>query len=162
MKRSVSLLVAAVLALGACAPQVDLESEEAAVKTVLDQIPQVLATEDMELFSQLVAHDPDIIIFGTDAAERWVGYEAFKEAMEAQFAAVEESQLALRDRVIRVHSSGAVAWFSEVWDWDVTVAGEAVSIEGMRVTGVLEKRNGSWVLVQWHGSIPVAGQAFEY
>lgn len=162
MKRSVSLLVAAVLALGACAPQVDLESEEAAVKTVLDQFAQMVATEDMELLSQLMAHDPDIIIFGTDAAERWVGYQALKESMEAQFASFDDTRMAERDQVIRVHSSGAAAWFSEVVDWDLTVAGEAVSIEGMRVTGVLEKRNGSWVLVQWHASVPVAGQLVEY
>ena len=70
--------------------------------------------------------------------------------------------MAVRDQVIRVHSSGAVAWFSEVGDWAVTLAGEAVSLEGMRLTGVLEKREGSWVLVQFHASVPVAGQAIEY
>ena len=59
--------------------------------------------------------------------------------------------------------AGTVAWFSEVLDVKVVVAtGEAVELEGTRFTGVLEKRNGNWVLVQIHASVPVAGQAVEY
>jgi len=32
----------------------------------------------------------------------------------------------------------------------------------MRVTGVLEKRDGNWVFVQFHISAPISGQVFEY
>jgi ketosteroid isomerase-like protein len=39
---------------------------------------------------------------------------------------------------------------------------EAVSLEGMRVTSVLEKRQGKWLIVHFHYSMPVAGQAIKY
>ena len=55
-----------------------------------------------------------------------------------------------------------MAWFSELLDWQVTAGGERVALEGMRFTGVLEKRNGNWMIVQMHVSVPVAGQAAEY
>ena len=32
----------------------------------------------------------------------------------------------------------------------------------LRFAGVLEKRNGNWVIVQIHASMPVEGQAVEY
>jgi ketosteroid isomerase-like protein len=145
-----------------CAPQVDIEAERAMVKSVVDQFAQVFETEDLELFSRIMSHDEDMVNFGTDAAERWVGWNVLKESMLQQFASFENSQLSVNAQVIKVHESGNTAWFSQVTDWNFVVQGEPVSIKGVRMTGVLENRNGNWVIVQFHGSVPVAGQAVEY
>ena len=40
--------------------------------------------------------------------------------------------------------------------------GEKFESAGIRVTAVLEKRDDKWVIVQYHGSVPVAGQVVEY
>jgi ketosteroid isomerase-like protein len=152
----------AFLAISGCAPKVDLEAEKAKVKAVVDQFGQLLETEDMALFSKIMAQDPDMVNFGTDAAERWVGYETLKESVQQQFAAFDSTKLSVRDQVIKVHDSGNVAWFSEVADWDVAAQGQPVHIAGSRITGVLEKRNGNWVFAQFHASVPVSGQAAQY
>jgi len=165
-----ALLSALVLAVGCAptpeeadqAPPVDLAAEQAAAKAVVDLFPQVMATEDMDLMGQIFAHDPNMVIFGTDASERWVGWDAFRASVEVQFASYENAEVVTRDQVVTVHPSGEVAWFSEVMDWHLTAGGEPVSLEGMRMTGVLEKRPGAWVFVQMHVSVPVAGQAVEY
>lgn len=47
--------------------------------------------------------------------------------------------------------------FTQVWDWDFLMEGQPVRSEGQRLTGVLEKRNGNWVFVQFHNSVPVSG-----
>ena len=116
----------------------------------------------MELFSRIIAHDADMVNYGTDAAEHFVGWEALQKAVEEMFPAFENIKITVKDQVIKVHSSGTVAWFSQVWDWDLVAEGQPVSAPGCRFTGVLEKRNNSWVFVQFHNSVPVAGQAAEY
>jgi len=143
-------------------PAVDIEAEKATVKSVLDQWIQAFETEDIELLSKIIAHDDDIIIFGTDAAEHWIGWEPMIEAQKRFFESTEESDISIRDQVIKVHKSAEVAWFSELMDWNGVIQGEPFSFEGIRLTGVMEKRNGNWVIVQFHCSVPVSGQAIKY
>jgi len=155
---------AAFLMLSACiqTPKVDLEAEKAQVKKVVDQIAQAMEAEDMEAISAIVAHDADMVNFGTDAAERWVGWEALKASIEQQFSAFDNQQVGVRDQVIKVGSGGNTAWYSEIMDWSLDAGGEMISLEGMRATGILEKRDGKWTIVQMHFSVGVAGQAAEY
>jgi ketosteroid isomerase-like protein len=101
-------------------------------------------------------------MLGTDAAERFVGYEPVEASMRKQFESYEETKLTTRERVVKVHRSGEVAWCSELWDVQGKAQGQPYTLEGMRVTGVLEKRGGTWVVVQWHASVPVSGQAVKY
>jgi len=102
-----------------------------------------------------------MVIFGTDVAERFVGYEEFTTAMEQMFAAM-EMQTSFHDEVSRVHDSGKVAWYSGVAEVEGTSGGEDFTIAGLRFTAVLEKRDAKWVIVQCHSSVPVAGQLVEY
>ncbi len=143
------------MGISACAQQVDLEAEKVKVKIVIDQFTQVWEKEDLELFSRIMAHDADMVNFGSDAPEHFVGWEALKAAVEEMFPAFENTKIAVKDQVIKVHPSGQVAWFSQIWDWDLAVGGQPVRLEGCRFTGVLEKRNGNWVFVQFHNSVPV-------
>ena len=135
--------------------KIDLEAEKAKVKSVVDQFTQVWETEDMELFSRIMAHDTDMINYGSDAPELFVGWEPLKEAVRKMLPSFENVKITVKDQVIKVHPSGKVAWFSQIWDWDLVVEGKPVHSEGQRLTGVLEKRNSNWVFVQFHNSVPV-------
>jgi len=141
---------------------VDLAVAEAAVKTTMNRFWQSFETGDIELVAEVMAHDPELVILGTDAAERWVGYEEFRTAMEQQFAAIETMQMSLQDEVFKVHDSGKVAWYSGIADAKGISLGEDFEIAGLRSTAVLEKRDATWVIVQYHGSVPVASQLVEY
>jgi len=155
-------VMALLIVLNSCTQNVDVELEKSIVKTAVDQFIQAIETEDMDLFSKIMAHDPDMVNFGTDAAERWVGWQELKEAVENQFASFNNTKLTVKNQVIKVNQSVNTAWFSETADWDVSVQGEPIHIEGSRITGVLEKRNGSWVCVQFHTSVPISGQVVQY
>ncbi len=146
---------AAFLGMSGCAQQVDLEAEKAKVKSVVDQFEQVWETNDMELFSRIMAHDSDMVVYGSDAPEHWVGWEPLKESVEKMFPSFENNRITVKEQAIKVHPAGNVAWFSQVWDWDMVLEGKAVRSEGQRLTGVLEKRNDNWVFVQIHNSVPV-------
>ncbi|HLF85975.1 MAG TPA: SgcJ/EcaC family oxidoreductase [Nitrospiria bacterium] len=157
MKKLVALFLGAVfLGMSGCAQKVDIEAERAKVKAVVDQFKQVWETEDLELLSKIMAHDADIVVNGTDAAEHWVGWEPFKASVAKMFPAFENIKITVKEQSIKIHPSGNVAWFSQIWDWDLVVEGKPVRSEGQRFTGVLEKRNGNWLFVQFHNSVPVS------
>jgi uncharacterized protein (TIGR02246 family) len=143
-------------------PVVDIEAEKAEVKALIDDFVLGWETEDSELFSKIFAHDDDMIMFGTDVAEHFVGWEQIIESVQKQFESMENIQLTIRELGIKVHKSGEVAWVSFLMDLKGEAMGEPFSIEGMRITDVMEKRNGNWLIVQLHASVPVAGQAIEY
>lgn len=144
------------------AVQVDLGLEETAVKATMNQFWQSFETSDISLVSEVMAHDLDMVIIGTDAEERWVGYEEFRTAMEQQFASMESLRVSLDHEVFKIHHSGEVAWYSGVADFKGTSLGEDFEFADLRVTAVLEKRDVRWVIVQYHGSVPVAGKLVEY
>lgn len=60
----------------------------------------------------------------------------------------------LRDLKIHISESGDVAWFfcylDDINEWK----GQPANWENVRWTGVLEKRNGAWRVVQQHFSFP--------
>jgi len=152
-----SLFLATVfLTTNGCDQNVDLTSEKTNVKTVVDQFVQFWETHDMELLSKIMAHDSDMVNYGSDASEYFVGWEEFKGALVKMLPSLQETKITVKDQVIKISSAGDVAWFSESWDWDLKVDGNPVQINGQRLTGVLEKRNGNWVFVQFHNSVPVA------
>jgi ketosteroid isomerase-like protein len=142
-------------------PSVDLVAEQAAATAVVDMWLQVWETKDMALFDRAFSHDPDMIIFGTDAAEYWVGYEMARKSIEYQLGVYEDTKGTLRNQVVKVHASGEVAWFTEMMDLSVTSGGERMDLT-IWFSGVLEKLAGTWTFVQFHASVPVAGQAIKY
>jgi len=113
------LFTVTLLAMGACAEQVDIEAEKAKIQSVLDQLVQAWETEDMEMISKIWAHDEDMVIFSVYAgADRFVGGEAYKEFYIEWLEAVENIDVSVRDQVIKVNASGNTAWFSEIEDWN--------------------------------------------
>ena len=136
---------------------VEIEAEKAKVTWVVNQFAQFWETADLEMLSRTFAHDADMVNYGTDESECFVGWEVLKESLEQMLPMLQDIKINVKDQVIKVHSSGQVAWFSQVWDWDLMVGGQPVQSHGQRFTGVLEKRNGRWVYVQFHNSVPVTG-----
>jgi len=163
------LLTTALLATG-CTPQaepieeappVDLVAEKAAATAVVDMWWQMWVDGDIGPFDQAFAHDPDMVIYGTDAAEYWVGYEAARASLEFQLGVMEGLEGVTRNQDVKVHTSGEVAWFTEMIDMTVTSGDEHIELT-IWFSGVLEKRAGAWKIVQFHGSVPNPGQVVPY
>lgn len=136
--------------------------EVAAVRAVLDTVVKAWETNDGPLLAGTMARDGDMVTFGTDAAERFVGWDALKASIDKQFSTYTGTKVAVKQRDIKLAAGGTVAWASEVLDLSTRSGSEPVAIGGMRVTTVLEKRGGRWLIVHFHYSVPVAGQAIKY
>jgi ketosteroid isomerase-like protein len=118
--------------------------------------------KDLAAFDSAMATDPDAVFFGTDAAEYWVGAAAMKTAVERQFKALESQKSTVRDLRVKLLAGGKVAVATYFLDADGKSMGESFAIKGVRVTAVLEKRKGKWLVVSSHASVPVPGQAVKY
>jgi ketosteroid isomerase-like protein len=110
-------------------------------------------TKDRELLESLIAHDPELFIFHPDSKSTVVGWDAFAKNfglwMDPRFKA---TSFDVRDLRIRLSQDHAVAWFSAMLDDLAEWEGKPVGWRDTRWTGVLEKRDGRWVIVQMHFS----------
>ena len=110
-------------------------------------------TKDRALLESVLAHDPGFFIFHPDAATTVAGWDAmarlFAFWMDPRFKA---TGYEIRDLRVNLSRSGDASWFSAILDdcgeWD----GKPSCWKDTRWTGVLEKRDGKWVIVQMHFS----------
>lgn len=137
---------------------VNVEAEKAAIRSVLDNYVKAVESEDIELYGKVVANDPDMVNFGTDASERIVGWDALRKTIQAQFVALPGTKITVSDVTVNILSGGRSAWATSLWVFKATVAatGQAIEIPA-RCTWVLEKREAGWVIVHFHKSVGTTG-----
>jgi ketosteroid isomerase-like protein len=110
-------------------------------------------TKDRALLESVLSHDPSFFIFHPDSKNTVVGWEPmarlFAFWMDPRFKA---TGYEIRELRINMSRSGDVSWFSAILDdcgeWD----GKPSCWKDTRWTGVLEKRDGRWIIVQMHFS----------
>lgn len=134
--------------------KVDIAKEKENVALVLENYVLASERQDLELVKDIWAGEPDIVVFGTGSNEKLVGWDAIRDAFKRQFNASQETYIAVSDQKININDTGNTAWFSEIINYNYVYHGEARKYEGLRFTGVLEKRDGDWKIVQSHMSIP--------
>jgi ketosteroid isomerase-like protein len=109
-------------------------------------------TKDFKLLFNTIANDPDYLsIHPSNRIVR--GFEQFKKNAEIykdpEFQYVRHD---VNDLTINISDSGDIAWFYCVLDDINTWKGKPATWENTRWTGVLEKREGRWVIIQQHFS----------
>lgn len=140
----------------------EMSAEQVEVKEVVDRFGRMWEDEDMVTFDEVIARDSNMVIIGTDTAEYIVGYESFRALREQQYASFDNVDFHVTDQHIGVSSNGMAAWFTERFDLYTVAEGRSITLKNLRLSGVLEKRDGTWKIVQLHTSVPVAGQAAAY
>ena len=108
--------------------------------------------KDINLLYSIIANDTSFLeVHPEEKVVR--GFEDFKKAekfwMNPDFKAIKYE---IKDLSINFSNSGDVAWFFCMLDDINEWKGRPANWENTRWTGVLEKRNGKWVIVQQHFS----------
>ena len=129
---------------------------------VINKMWESFVQGDHKMFAETMAHDSDMVTFGTDASERWVGWDGLQKSVKNQFDAFDILNVKRLNKKLNLSNSGEVAWFSEIVDWEFLADGKKQIIEGVRYTGVMEKRENEWKIVQFHSSVGVSGQVIAY
>ena len=157
--KNLMFIVAALIMITSCEMNqkkqiIDLKAEVEMVELVLEKYVIANEKQDIDLVHEIWAPEPDIVVFGTNSNERLMGWDQIRLALEHQFNSFEDTYISVHDQVININETGNTAWFSEVLNYNYIYQGEAIQYEGLRFTGVLQKKNGDWFIVQSHMSIP--------
>ena len=110
------------------------------------------AEKDISTLARLMANDTDIVSYSI-GGRKYVGWPQFEREMQEEFRTV--TRLEIPIIALKVWTRGEVAWFAMELDY-IRYVGTGSEQRRMllplRETGVLERREGKWVLTAWHES----------
>ncbi len=119
---------------------------------VLRLLVRANADKDISTLSRYMAHDADVVGY-TIGGRKYVGWPAFEREMKEEFEAVTRLEIPITE--LHMWQKGDVAWFSMELDY-IRHVGTGANLTSLslplRETGVLERRNGQWLLHVWHES----------
>lgn len=158
-------LLLAVLALSPAATgfAADLASPEGVLRVLV----QANVEKDFDTISRLMAHDDDAVSY-TIEGRKYVGWNEFARDMQDEFNSVTRLDIPITQ--LKVWTRGETAWFVMELDYIRYLGSgkeEVKMLLPLRETGVMERRNGQWILVTFHESFrseaaitPSGNQAF--
>jgi len=131
---------------------IEQKSEMAIISNTIHSAISWAKNKDFSVSNRIIANDSDYL--EVDPDNRIVrGFKEFKKNEEffadTNFKAV---RYEIRDMKISISQSGTVAWYYCVLDDINEWKGKPACWMNTRWTGVLEKREGKWVIVQMHFS----------
>jgi uncharacterized protein (TIGR02246 family) len=131
------------------------ESEQQVI-AVLDALAAAYARKEVDAFVDQFSDEDDVVVFGTGIDEVRVGRQQIAAQARRDFG--EADRLAFRLGEVRVSAAGEVAW-AVLPDAaiEASVGGQEESF-ALRVTMVLQQRDGRWLIHRAHISAPLAGQ----
>lgn len=130
-----------------------LMQERGTIQKIISDSIGWAQTKDLNRLFSIMAHDDDFFIFHPDSKSTVYGFEKFKGMsdfwMNPNFKATD---FAVKELKITFSQSGTVAWWSAYLDDHAEWKGKPIGWDNARWTGVIEKRDGDWVIVQMHFS----------
>lgn len=153
------LTLSIVLISSSCCEQkkeINCETEKELIENLLENYILANENQDFDLIESIWASDDDIILYGTDSDERLTGWSSINEAINEQFSLITDTYISSSNQFIKLNCTGNTAWFAETLNYNYMYKGKAHKYEGLRFTGVVEKVEGKWVLVQAHLSLPAS------
>jgi ketosteroid isomerase-like protein len=154
MMSCVLIATALNLAISGCQTQeVDVEAEKARIEEVINASIGWAKTKDTTLLYGCFAHDEELFWFTPEGGINH-GFADLQKTTESIFLdeAFKAIRHEIRDLFIGLAQSGDVAWFHCILDDENEFDGQPFSWINVRWTGVLEKRDGHWLIVQQHFS----------
>lgn len=134
-------------------------ADNTGLETTVRALVRANAEKDFPGMSKLMAHDADITSYSI-GGRKYVGWPDLERDIKEEFANVAALDLPISE--LKVWSKGDIGWYTMELDY-VRILGQGPdqqrTVMPLRETGVLERRNGRWILLSWHESIRNAGGA---
>jgi uncharacterized protein (TIGR02246 family) len=132
------------------------ETEEQVV-AALEEWAAAYAGKDADAFAGRFSDDDDVLLFGTGSDEVAVGRQEIADLLRRDFEQADQLRFTLGE--VRVSAAGDVAWAgTHDATVDARVGGQEESYSALRLTAVLQRRDGRWLIQHAHLSAPLAGQ----
>jgi ketosteroid isomerase-like protein len=152
------LLLACAVAVGAEPPSTTAQNDpragdRAEIARAIDASIGWAMTKDRALLERVIAHDPELFIFHPGGDDTVVGWDAFVPNFDFWMnPAFKATGYEVRDLRVNLSRSGDAAWWSAILDDCGEWQGKPGCWNDTRWTGVLERRDGRWQIVQMHFS----------
>jgi ketosteroid isomerase-like protein len=134
-------------------------ADDTELETTVRALVRANAEKDLPAMSRLMAHDADITSY-TIGGRKYVGWPDLERDIKEEFAKIAALDLPISE--LKVWSKGDIGWYTMELDY-VRILGQGPdqqrAVLPLRETGVLERRNGQWVLLSWHESLRNASGA---
>lgn len=135
--------------------ELNIEKEKAEISELLDLLATSTESGNMEMVEKIWCPKDDVTLIGTENHEKLMGWTEIKKAMQGQFTTLEETLISITEQNIWLDRDARTAWFFEELNYNFIYNDKAMSIDGIRFTGVFVKSDeGEWKLVQGHLSRP--------
>jgi ketosteroid isomerase-like protein len=125
------------------------------VVAALQRMTVAYQKRDLEAVMAAFGSDPDVMLFGTGADEVRRGKDAIRTQVQRDWGQSDEVSLALRWGPVSAAGDVAWAWAEGSFDFR---AGDVEGSLPARLSAVLERRDGQWLIVHSHFSTPAAEQ----
>ena len=134
--------------------ETNIAAEKEKISKVIHSSIGWAGTKDKELVFSCFADDPELFWFSPRDDGTVHGFKAFVDQTENFFMLddFKAVRYEIKDLHISLSQSGDAAWYHARLDDFNTWKGQPANWEDVRWTGVLEKRDGNWVIVQMHFS----------
>ncbi|MFH0822662.1 MAG: nuclear transport factor 2 family protein [Pseudomonadota bacterium] len=125
-----------------------------AVIEFLNRHADAVAKKDIKAVMELWAPDKTVLAFGSGPGDRFIEPHFVRRAYEEDFAGM--GKVSIRYFDTHIAARGDVAWFAtaEIIEVDHIVGSVEILASW---SGVLEKRDGKWLMVMSHFSTPQSG-----
>ena len=137
---------------GKTSRNLNTENEKVLIENAINNSIGWAKTKDLDLLYGIIVNDSNFLEVHPDG-KVVKGFDDFKKAetfwMNPDFKAV---RYQIKDLKINISESGSVAWWFCILDDINEWKGQPASWENTCWTGVLEKRDGKWRIVQQHFS----------
>ncbi|MEK6803043.1 MAG: nuclear transport factor 2 family protein [Nitrospirota bacterium] len=121
-------------------------------EATLRLIVQANADRDLPTMAKYMSHDADAVGYTIDG-HKYVGWTALAADMHTEFTSVAKLELPIT--YLQFWRKSDIAWFAMELDYvrylNATDLTQRMVLP-LRETGVMERRDGTWILVTWHES----------
>ncbi len=127
-------------------------ADNAELEKTVRALVQANSEKDLPAMSRLMAHDADIVSYSI-GGRKYVGWPDLERDIKEEFANV--AALDLRISELRVWSKGDIGWYTMELAYGRVLGqgpNQQRAVLPLRETGVLERRDGQWILLSWHES----------
>lgn len=110
-------------------------------------------TRNMADLERLVSKDSDMVGYSV-GGRKYVGWHELEREMQQEFESVTHLDIPIKE--LHVWERGDFAWYTaeiEYIRYEGTGEDARKMLLPLRESGVLERRHGRWLLVQWHESL---------
>jgi hypothetical protein len=149
---SLGTRICGMVCIGIFLAQMSYGAESSSPESVLRAIVQAKTEKDLVTMERHFSQGLNLVGYGT-GGKKYVGWDEFARDMRSEFESTHRLELPILD--LHVWTKGDVAWFVMELDYirHVTAGllNDHVTLH-LRETGVLERRDGEWIVVSWHSS----------